>query len=55
MQVVADAEEREALLEELAHAPRTEQEDAQNDLMLVRFGDERVGGGFFIIEIVLTC
>ena len=36
MQVVADAEEREALFQELANPGRAEQEDSENDVVLLR-------------------
>ena len=35
MEIVADAEEAEALLEELGHARGAEQEDAEDDVVLL--------------------
>src|ERR1022692_2139906 len=44
VQVVADADEGESLLQELAHACGAEQEDSENDFVLARVLDELVGG-----------
>ena len=45
MQIVAHAQERETLFEELAHPARAEQKDPQDHLVFARLADQRVGGG----------
>src|SRR5437667_1979803 len=42
MQIIADADERKSLLEELAYAARAEQEQTQNDAVLLRRSDQRL-------------
>src|SRR5208337_3321648 len=45
VQIVADADEGEALLHELADAGCSEQEDAENDVVLARMLDQLLGSG----------
>src|SRR5580658_1207576 len=45
MQIVADADEGEALLQEFADARSSKQEQAQDDVVLLGRGAEFVGGG----------
>ena len=54
VQVVAEADEGEAFVEEFADARGAEQEQAQDDVVLAGFGDQLVGGGASSGEVYMS-